>query len=111
MECAVITTNDDCPVACNLNGMTAEQRERHIALLQLLRGSVEQTTELPAGYEFRYAGGADTFMAAAEFITLESLCCSFFHFCLEQEPTDSAITIRITGPVEAKPIIVAALQN
>jgi hypothetical protein len=103
------TVAERVPVACNLSAMSAEQRERHIVLLQQLRSGVEATVELCDGYAFSFSADAELFMAAAEFITLESLCCSFFKFVLEFSHGSGNFTLTLVGPTEAKPIILSAL--
>ena len=103
--------HEPAPVACNLNAMTQAQRERHIVVLNQLRKLVEQISELPDGYAFIYPVEAGLFMAAAEFVTLESLCCSFFKFRLEFERGNGSFTLTLSGPPESKPIMLAALRG
>jgi hypothetical protein len=85
--------------------MTPAQRQQHSKVAKELRKSAKEVKELPDGYAFRYAPDPALFMSAAEFITLESRCCSFYHFNLEKEPGDGPIWLRITGPKKAKPFI------
>ena len=92
-------------MACNLGAMTPEQRQRHDRIGKQLRKATKQVKELPDGYAFRYASDPSLFMAAAEFITLESRCCSFYKFSLEKESGEGAMWLRVTGPKEEKAFI------
>ncbi len=92
-------------LACNMGAMTKEQRQRHDQIAEQLRRATKQVKELPDGYAFRYASTPALFMAAAEFITLESRCCSFYHFSLEQEREDGPMWLRVTGTPDAKSFI------
>jgi hypothetical protein len=56
-------------------------------------------------YAFQDAPDPAVFMVAAELITLESRCCSFYHFQLEKEPGERAMWLRVTGPKDAKAFI------
>ena len=66
------------PLACNLGAMTAPQRERHHALGEALRGMIQEVLELSDGLAFRLPPEAWT--TAAEFVSLEKLCCPFVRF-------------------------------
>jgi hypothetical protein len=85
------------PPACMLSARTREQRERRATLVQRLERACEETRELPTGYAFRLAPEPAVIMAAAEFITLERLCCPFFAFALEVGAEGGPFWLRITG--------------
>lgn len=99
------TTQEPQLLVCNLGAMTLAERQRHDRIGQRLRHAAKQVKELPDGYAFQYASDPALFMAAAEFITLESRCCLFYQFSLEQEPREGKIWLRVTGPKEAKNLI------
>jgi hypothetical protein len=105
----ITTTPAPALLACNMGAMTPAQRKSHDKIGKQLRKAVKEVKELPDGYAFRYAPDPVLFMATAEFITLESRCCSFYHFRLEKEPGEGPMWLRITGSKEAKPIIKAVL--
>ena len=92
-------------LACHRGAMTEAQRQRHDQIAEQLRRATRQVKKLPNGYAFRYASDPQLFQAAAEFVTLESRCCSFYQFRLEQEPQDGAMWLSVTGPKEAKSFI------
>ena len=97
------------PLACGLTAMTPAQRQHYGEIKTRLRSAVQEVKELPNGYAFRYAADPALLMAAAEFITLESRCCPFFHFVLEIPPHGGPLWLRITGPQDAKPFLKDAL--
>jgi hypothetical protein len=104
-----LTAKDPQSLACDLAAMNPEQRRRYEVTGKQLRDSSKQVKELPSGYAFEYAPDPALFLAAAEFITLESRCCSFYHFTLEKEPGEGSLWLRITGPEAAKSFIKAVL--
>jgi hypothetical protein len=101
----MISTQEPQLLACNMGAMTPAQRQRYNQIGKQLRKAVKQVKELPNGYAFRYAPDPTLFLAAAEFITLESRCCSFYKFSLEKEPGEGAMWLCVTGPKEAKTFI------
>src|SRR5258708_37059126 len=84
-------------LACALSALTREQRERHQALITQVKESRISIQELPDGYTWQLPGDSATWLAAAEFISLEHLCCPFFRLTLEVEPGQESIWLRITG--------------
>lgn len=85
------------PFACSLTALNASQRERHKELSKQLREAVKETRELREGYGFRLTGENQTIAMAAEWITLERLCCPFFTFQLEIGSEGKPIWLRMTG--------------
>lgn len=106
----VATTTETSPLACNMTAMTPAQRQRHDKIGKQLRKAVKEVKELADGYAFRYPADPALFLAAAEFITLESRCCSFYNFGLDMEHSGGPMWLRVTGSKEAKPIIKAFLS-
>jgi hypothetical protein len=105
----VATAAEPSPLACNMGAMTPVQRQHHDKIGKQLRKAVKEVKELPDGYAFRFPADPALFLAAAEFITLESRCCSFYNFGLEMEHSGGPMWLRVTGSKEAKPIIKAFL--
>lgn len=99
----------ESPIACDLTAMDAEQRERHRTLSGQIETSVEEIRELPDGYALRLPADASTVLMAAEFITLDRLCCPFFTFALEVEPEGGPIWLRLTGREGVKEFLQAEL--
>jgi hypothetical protein len=97
------------PLACDLTAMTAEQRERRQVLAQRVHAAVQETRDLPDGYAFRFAADPALCLTAAEFMTLERLCCPFFAFALELEGEGGPLWLRITGREGVKQFLRAEL--
>src|SRR5215813_10204491 len=92
----------ESPVACRLGVFTPTQRARW-------RGRVEAKRALGDGFALRLPGDADTLLAAAEWMTLERLCCPFLGFALELEPDGGAAWLRLSGRAEVKAFLREAL--
>ena len=99
----------ESPIACDLTAMDAEQRERHRTLSGQFQASVQEIRELADGYAFRLPADASMVLMAAEFITLDRLCCPFFTFVLEVEPESGPIWLRLTGREGVKGFLQAEL--
>lgn len=94
---------------CDMSGMTPAERKEHMANIQEVFQAVREIRELPDGYAFRLANGADLLRKTAEFIARERLCCPFFGFAVELEPEGGALWLRLTGRDGIKPFIQAEI--
>jgi hypothetical protein len=72
------------PIACDMSVLSPQQREMHLNTSRDLFSSLEQIRELSNGYQLRL-DGSNVIVKAAEFISLEKLCCPFLNFSLEVE--------------------------
>jgi hypothetical protein len=90
-------TNNESPIACDLTALNAEQRARHKIVMQQLHASSQEVQELFDGYAFRFSNETSTILTAAEFVTLERLCCPFLNFVLEVECEGGPVWLRVTG--------------
>ena len=97
------------PLVCDLTAMDAEQRERHRVVAQHLHGAVQEVRELSDGYAFRLPVEPSTVLLAAEFITLERLCCPFLTLVLEMEGERGPLWLKLTGREGVKPFLRAEL--
>lgn len=104
MKTQTITENDT-PFACDMSALGAEQKKRVLDLLKELISKRQEIKELPDGYAFRYAMDFGTFRNAAEFVTLERLCCPFFEFELAAEKAGGAMWLRLKGREGVKDFI------
>jgi hypothetical protein len=68
----------------------------HISPSRDLFSSLRQIRELSNGYEFRL-DGSNVILKAAEFISLEKLCCPFLNFTLEVEAENGSVWLGLTG--------------
>lgn len=84
------------PIACNMSVLSPAQREMHLSTSRELFSSLKQIRELSNGYEFRL-NASNVIVKAAEFISLEKLCCPFLNFSLEVEAENGSVWLRLTG--------------
>jgi hypothetical protein len=92
----------ESPLICDLTAMEAEQRARHHVVVQHFHGAVQEVRELSDGYTFRFSVEPSTVLLAAEFITLERLCCPFLPLVLEVEYERGPLWLTLTGREGAK---------
>jgi hypothetical protein len=81
------------------------RREQHMATGRDLFRAALEIRELPDGYAFRLPAEPDVLVKAAEFISLEKLCCPFLGFALEVEPEGGPVRLRLTGREGVKAFI------
>ena len=84
------------PIACDMSVLSPAQRERHLATSRGLFSTLTQIKELSNGYEFRL-DGSNAVVKAAEFISLEKLCCPFLNFTLEVGAENGPVWLKLTG--------------
>ena len=99
----------ESPFICDIMALDTQQRERHRIIAQHLHSAVQEVRELPDGYAFRFAVEPSTVFMAAEFITLERLCCPFLTLALEVERERSPLWLKLTGREGVKPFLRAEL--
>jgi hypothetical protein len=99
----------ESPFICDLTAMDTEQRERHRIIAQHVHGAVQEVRELPDGYAFRFPVEPSTVLMAAEFMTLERLCCPFLTLALEVERECGPLWLKLTGREGVKPFLRAEL--
>ena len=98
-------------IACNLSAFTAQQAERHRALVDALRTQVQTMREAKNGWAFELCSDAEVCRQAMEFATLERLCCPFLTLQLELAPAGGPLTLTLTGPEGTKEILADFLQT
>jgi hypothetical protein len=87
---------EQSPIACDMTVLSPAQRKSHLARSCELFSSVKEIRELSNGYEFR-VDDANVIVQAAEFISLEKLCCPFLNFTLEVEADNGPVWLKLTG--------------
>lgn len=95
----------ESPIACDMSAVEPGLRARHVATAGELFRVVEEIAELPGGYAFRLPNDSDTLLKAAEFVSLERLCCPFLGFALSVEPEGGPAWLRLTGREGVKAFI------
>ena len=102
-------TKKESPFACDMRAIPPEQRGAHMATIEKLFRAVRSKRELPDGYAFELPNESDVLITAAEFISLERLCCPFFGFALEIEREGGSLWLSLTGRDGVKPFILAEI--
>lgn len=95
----------ESPLACNVAGISAEQRPRYLALAKKLINAKKEVRELADGYAFRYSLESSTIQDLAEFIAYERLCCPFFDLELVVEREGGPGWLRLRGREGVKEFI------
>ena len=103
-------THQPGPLACNLGGMSAEERQRYASLNAQMRGSVQQLDEVDGGYRIGFAPENEHIQRLAEFVTLERLCCPFLNMAIELDAARGQLWLRLTGPEGTKEFLTHELQ-
>jgi len=93
------------PIYCNRKALSAEQTARKEELGHLLRTSNRRARELDYGYEFELPSDPKMVQAAAEWASLEKLCCPFFDIDLRFECENGPFFLRLTGREGVKQFI------
>lgn len=99
------------PIACDMTALSVEQRNRHTELWNSLEELLTEVKELPNGFAFGYEASEKIWMAAAEFVELERLCCPFFTFTLVREPEGGSIWLNLTGGQAVKDFLATQLNH
>ena len=102
-------TKKESAFACDMTAIAPEQRGAHVATIDKLFRSVQSKRELPDGYAFELPNNSDVLLTAAEFISLERLCCPFFGFELQVEREGGSIWLSLMGRDGVKPFIMAEI--
>ena len=84
------------PIACDMSVLSPEKREMHISTSRELFSGLEEIQGLSNGYKFRL-NMSNAIVKAADFISLEKLCCPFLNFSLEVEAENGPVWLGLTG--------------
>ncbi|HEX8351887.1 MAG TPA: hypothetical protein VF611_03115 [Pyrinomonadaceae bacterium] len=95
----------ESPIACDMSAIAPGERAQHIDTGEHLFRAVLEIQELPDGYAFRLPADTVTLLKAAEFVSLERLCCPFMGFTLVVEPEGGPAWLRLTGREGVKAFI------
>ena len=92
------------PIACDMSVLSPAQREMHLATSRELFSNLKEIRELSNGYEVRL-DAPNAMLKAAEFVTLEKLCCPFLSFSIEVAAESGPVWLRLTGREGVKEFI------
>ena len=87
-------------LACHIDALDEEQRSRHARLSARLAGANPVISELGDGYSLGLVSDGEMFVALAEWVTLERLCCPFLRFELGLD--GELMALRLRGPEGVK---------
>jgi len=104
-------TENESPFACDMTAIAPGERDAHLATIERLFRSVESVREVADGYSFQLPNEAEILLTAAQFISLERLCCPFFGFGLEVEREGGSVWLSLTGREGVKPFIMAEVRD
>lgn len=92
-----MSDKNQSPLACDMTAIPAEQRPVHLANSRELFSRIDETRELPNGYEFRFADRPNVLRRLVDFVSLEKLCCPFLRFEIAVEAENGPVWLRLTG--------------
>jgi hypothetical protein len=86
------------PIACDLNALTSEERDRRQIVLSAVTRTIIARGELANGFQLRFDAARLDLAALGEWIALERRCCPFLHFRLDIEPAGKTVLALTGGP-------------
>ena len=90
---------------CNTKALSPAERTQHKALTKKLLSARRATVETEKGYELQFNPADVTLAEVAEWVEMESKCCSFFDFHIDLENAGTLICLRLTGAEGVKQFI------
>ena len=105
------TNVENQSLACDLTAIPSSAREEHVVTAPQLFQTAQEVQELSNGYAFRFLNEPGKFMAIANYIENERLCCAFFDFELEVKPDGGALWLRLTGNQGVKELLRSGLLD
>ncbi|MBS1827295.1 MAG: hypothetical protein JST93_18405 [Acidobacteria bacterium] len=93
------------PIACNLAAISPADRPRYNQLVRRIRAAMTHRDELPNGYAYPLHPSAIPMPEAAEWITMETLCCPFLTLQLTVSGHQQHYVLTLTGPDGIKPLL------
>jgi hypothetical protein len=94
-------------IACTLSDPD-ERRAREAEVGDLFQ-TCQAITELPGGFQLRFAGSDAAFAQLCAFLRVERHCCPFFTFELSLAPNLGPITLSLRGSAAIKDYVRDAL--
>lgn len=91
--------------ACNLKAISAAERPRYNDLVKRIRTAIRSRREIANGYVFKVDSKALTLPEAAEWVSMERLCCPFLTLQLTASGNQADWLLTLTGPEGVKPLI------
>src|ERR1700712_3890060 len=96
--CAASPDNTAPVFACNLKAIRAADRPRYTELVKRVRAAVADRREISNGYAYQLDSQAVTPPEAAEWMSMERLCCPFLTLQLSVSGRQPHWLLTLTGP-------------
>jgi hypothetical protein len=104
--CAAAEEKTAGPVfACNSKAISAAERPCYNDLVKRIRRAIQDRREIADGYVFKVDSKTLTLPEAAEWVSMERLCCPFLTLQLTASGNQSDWLLTLTGPEGVKPLI------
>lgn len=98
--------NDAGPVfACNLKAISTADRPRYNDLVKRIRAAMQDRSEISNGYAFKLDSKTVTLPEAAEWISMERLCCPFLTLQISASGNQPHWLLMLTGPEGVKQLL------
>lgn len=112
-KAAPAASDEEVDVACRLDALTPQDRERQEVLMKEHFAQLREAREDGDGFRFRYHATPTLAVHLAELVGLEHRCCPFLRFELSwpKSDADAGPELRIIGDAKVKPLIVAAFTQ
>lgn len=91
--------------ACNMKALSTSDRQRLPKVMDQLAALGPKVSDLPNGYRISFKDNHKALGPVAEWIVMESKCCSFFSFNIQIKPNGGPLTVDLFGPKGAKEFI------
>jgi hypothetical protein len=88
-----------------LKAISAAERPRYSDLVKRIRAAIRDRSEISNGYAFKMDGKAVTLPEAAEWVSMERLCCPFLTLQLSASGNQADWLLTLTGPIGVKQLI------
>jgi len=98
----------EIPIACNLDALSASERERRTSLTARIRGSAAEIRETETGFRLRLHPDPDLFRDVVDLIELERRCCPFLEMTVTFSPGAGPVYFDIGSGAGVKDFLVAS---
>ena len=85
------------PIACNLKGLTAEQRKDLDKFSDHVVSAITDSRDLPDGYAFRVDPAKASLVEVAQLLDVWRRCCPFYEFQIDFHAADGNIWLSVKG--------------
>ena len=98
----------DIPIACNLDALSATERQRRTDLATSIRERVVDMRETERGFRLRLNPDTELLRDTLDLICLERRCCPFLEMKLVFAGENGPVYFDIGGNVDAKAFLVSS---